>query len=1434
MFRLILIISLVWPLSGLAQQITLNASAKEVCPGNVVSVSYVATGAFAAGTSFALRRTDTFSPQPAYLTISPAQSATSGVFSVSIAEAAPVSGFSYQIAASLPNGQTITSRDASISIRTLPTAQLHPLPPGSDPLNKNAPLSLSITATGGVPYSFTMADGLTVVKGSNESYYPVQVIPPKTTTYQLVRVANACGAGPASGSLTVQVGPVDLKVVPPPIHCWDGWNKVAFFTDVPLPTNTVFEAELISADSSPISLTVSGTSSPLQIRLPARPAQTPFGGYSIRLFSRQANVFSRWPVSPFSPPRASIDGDIRITAGQSATIAAAYSTDATWNMSFSNASIRLNTGQAVSYGESFFRTQPIVVQPTQTTAYSIVQVSGTCSENVQLVKRTVTVQVDPGVRFDTLSTRTICAGQPVTLHYTAFGGYVLPTALLVSLGNGLTTEARLTQPGQLTFVFPPTAAPQTAQPGQCRLLDATTNALVLTIPHSVTLNTPPKLFFDRPPTDTLDRPGLWRQQAQLSGGGLVSLTLTTGQTFTFRGNSRSRLTPVVLPVFVANTTRFSVRDIRNACGVGSSTATQTITVRQPVSGSASIAVQLAPSGQPINCPGTSFGLNLFTTGTFGTDNQFSLFISDSAGRFASTPVQTITGGVSMSFTWPRQPGTYLLRVMSSHPALTSNLLSLTTTAYTPPTAQLSPSYQPEYLTPAQVDILPNQPIWAKIYCKGGRKPYHYTYTDGSSGVCEETDYTQHDVGNATRFGIEQVTDACGTRAVASPPTRLNLTKTGTIPTQLSQSVFSALSGPSIVETVCAEQLTDIPFVIVGEPTIGTSFTVQVSTDYETWQSLPTSGTASPLQVRFPQRLTRSWPYYRIIGTDLRGNVIPAVGTNRVLVNAPPTASLSAKFYGPQATPYYYDSTGVNPYVVYSNGKQAWQDYYPLKSTDYRSNREAFSFVPGSFSLVAAYNGCGVSTASHEWTPRPAPTLPIFRTNKNFFCQGDSITLSYTVANADANSDIRFFIRDGRTFEPTLLGQTKQPTGSQTVLLPTLPSGMYSLFVEVANPSVVFYHPESITLSQRPSISFSTTTLVQGQSTTSLPLSGTFGAGAFFVTLATPTVVAELRATPEGLLPVADLRPGLYSISSARNECGVGRAAGTLDVVEGLNPAPTMLYPFVQLSLPSASPCQKQPLYIGSHLLSNYQPWTLPTHFSLYIGEADGNQRRSILYERDPASTQTVILPASALPDRPFRLWLERKTPLLYEPIPNPAGGYVFDVKKAATATLLTPNNATLQVFFTGTPPWQYTLSAPNGVSALTANTSPATLTPQPDSTTTYRLTHVQNDCGSGPVSGTALITIAKVLAAEPALPLQLRSWPNPTAGTLQLDGEVGGLAPVQVRIHTLLGTLVQSQSMQPVGGRVRTQLDISQLPTGTYLLTAEQDGRRSMFKVLKE
>ncbi|GAB3886468.1 hypothetical protein GCM10028825_15770 [Spirosoma agri] len=80
----------------------------------------------------------------------------------------------------------------------------------------------------------------------------------------------------------------------------------------------------------------------------------------------------------------------------------------------------------------------------------------------------------------------------------------------------------------------------------------------------------------------------------------------------------------------------------------------------------------------------------------------------------------------------------------------------------------------------------------------------------------------------------------------------------------------------------------------------------------------------------------------------------------------------------------------------------------------------------------------------------------------------------------------------------------------------------------------------------------------------------------------------------------------------------------------------------------------------------------------------------------------------------------------------------------------------------------------------------------------------------------------------------IRVYPNPTADFVTIQAERSNSAPIYVNLFDAgSGRLHRQISLTKTGDQFSSKMDLTQLPTGTYILEIKQDGERAMRKVLK-
>lgn len=180
---------------------------------------------------------------------------------------------------------------------------------------------------------------------------------------------------------------------------------------------------------------------------------------------------------------------------------------------------------------------------------------------------------------------------------------------------------------------------------------------------------------------------------------------------------------------------------------------------------------------------------------------------------------------------------------------------------------------------------------------------------------------------------------------------------------------------------------------------------------------------------------------------------------------------------------------------------------------------------------------------------------------------------------------------------------------------------------------------------------------------------------------------------------------------------------------------------------------------------------------------------------------------------------------------------ILTVRALPTAALTGTQNAyqgspaNLTLTLGGDGPWTVTYADSVRSYSAVATSSPYVVEVRPSRTTTYRLTSVSNGCGTGALSGTAVVTVLPLLGIEdePLGPL-VNAYPIPTGGTLTVTIDVPLLQqPATLTISDLRGQSVLEQTTRAR----QTDLDLSRQPAGTYLLRIQVGDRQATRKVLK-
>jgi predicted Zn-dependent protease len=147
-------------------------------------------------------------------------------------------------------------------------------------------------------------------------------------------------------------------------------------------------------------------------------------------------------------------------------------------------------------------------------------------------------------------------------------------------------------------------------------------------------------------------------------------------------------------------------------------------------------------------------------------------------------------------------------------------------------------------------------------------------------------------------------------------------------------------------------------------------------------------------------------------------------------------------------------------------------------------------------------------------------------------------------------------------------------------------------------------------------------------------------------------------------------------------------------------------------------------------------------------------------------------------------------------------------------TILLGDSTVLKVNVTGSFPALVTLSDGKN---FAVRTSPFIVGVKPAQTTTYQLSEARNDCGTGPVSGSARIIILEPLATEEPLKDGIRVFPNPASEQLTLEYLSAQPATSDISLLDMTGKVLQ-QNTTKVSQGTQEFLDLKPYTAGHYIL----------------
>jgi len=1258
--------------------------------------------------------------------------------------------YQVRVVATVP--EVNSNPSAPFRLNEIPEANLLGNSRLDDYADPGTPVHLQIQFSGGGPVSFVLSDSSrTWVDAVIWSTLQHQVRPEQTTIYRVVQVANACGPGQTQGETTVNVNRTRFMVTALSDRqiCAGATLYVSYDSEIPFPANTPFTVELSpEGGGEPVYVQVSGSASPLAVPIPATLAR---GNYGLRLRSEERQVSARYEgvvgqagsqfLEVKKPVTANLSGDQSVRFGQKGEIRV----ELTGNLP---AQLTLHNG-ALFYADELFVRIPI--EPLDSQTYTLRSVRSQCGPGT--VSGMAEVQVLPGLRIDSLSSLSACAGSEIGVFYSPSKGiaegmpklslwdyieFHTPASELVNLDpvRGSAGRAFYRLPESMNGRYYSLRLVQAQEPGTFF-----TSPLLVVRPPTIML---------APVSYPLDSPQqIWMMYYLDGAGRRVDFTLSNGVTYTLPTNYDN-----TFPLFVPETTTYSVTAVRNECGSGTATGATKVVVKPYPEKRIFLSEEALES-----CPGGRVGISFALTGGAPKPDEYRIEISNRYAIFEGRTLKTVTEPGRHMVEVPREPGKYRLRISSVNPALRSNETALTVAdpgdwvslrVYDPTTHTWSGGN-------VEMIRIEGDRVGFELAI-GGLPPFRYELSDGLTREYRDqrtwfSTYPKKTTEYWVRSAVNRCNQATGTERIRVIVQPYEL-RTYSVPAQ-----------------ACAGSQIQVPFHLRGNLPESSVLKVQFSTDTKTFFDLPTNGRNSPLSVQLPDTLAGGIYSVRIVGTTADGLIIsrpsevyadnPRMAVRskpklrftasdgsdlvEVEVGAPTTLRIQSSEPGPlQFT--------LNSGQVYSLGSASKEGALVVQPTNNFTYR-----------IQSVKGWCGYQAVSDSVRVRYRPGLRSLRlTSSATTCVSTPVHISYqSLGDFPPENIFQFWLKsaDGQLSGQMLVAEDRQASGELVFYLPKeLSAGQYTLrLVASSQPSVSLQ--TSLAVETVPSGRISGSTSTYTGTTVSFP--AVFQGGQSIIYTLSDGTAGRTTTSGNQVIPVNASETTTFRLVSIQNNCGItaGMGEATVEVLPGNRVLTCSFSSELKLRNGRLSICPGEQVQLSITSWNPYNPWT---RYKVQISDSTGANFRDLGIEGNQQAflfrLSTGLPPGDAYRFRivsanPDHVGAATNEPVRIET--RPAG--VLEGRSQISPG----DSARLLVQLQGEPPWLIGITDSESTQVFPEIwQKPFVIKVAPKSTTTYRLITVSNaQCGIGTAQGLATVTVVDCLEMTT---VKAGAWDDPT------------------------------------------------------------------------
>ena len=607
-----------------------------------------------------------------------------------------------------------------------------------------ASVTLSVSYTGGQPWSFSWTDGVTPtnVTGITSSPYSLSVTPSANTTYSISSVSGPCGV-PTITNTNVVVSVSALAGIASISGNQTICNSVSTSVNVAL---TGVAPWSVTWTDGTTPTTVTGlTGSPYSF------SQTPSATttYTVTASSDAcgASTISGSgaaiiTVDPSAPPTATLAGNNSICAGSAATLSVTLTNGTPWSLTYTDG-ITPVTVNGITSSPAL-----LSVTPSSSRTYSLTTVSNAvCTGNASGAAG-ITVRAIPTVSL--AGTQSICSGASAPLSFTLTG--VSPWTISYTSGTTPVIQTGVTANPYLVHVTPGSTTTYSLTNIQDAFCNQNINGDAV-----VTVEALPTASISG--TQSVCSGSTVQLTVNMTGNSPWDMTYSDGANLTTVTGLNS--SPYLINITPGGSATYSVSSVSNLCSGTVTGSPAVITLNTPpsatISGSGSI------------CSGNTATL---TVTLLSSAMPYDFTYSDGSGN---TTMTGITSSPYLIQLTPTATTTYALTSVSDAGQCPGNVLGSAVISVTP-----SP----------QAALAGDQTICAGSVASlslnlSGSAPWNVVYTNGTSnitlnGITSNTFLISVTPGTTTSYSLVSVTGASCSGGISGTPVVL----VNTIPTPI--------------------------------------------------------------------------------------------------------------------------------------------------------------------------------------------------------------------------------------------------------------------------------------------------------------------------------------------------------------------------------------------------------------------------------------------------------------------------------------------------------------------------------------------------------------------------------------------------------------------------------------------------------------------------